>query len=469
MKRNYASMISGYDRLLRVDKNFDILRRPLKTGERPAMMYAVDGLIKDEVLEKMIEFLMKATKEEVDKLKTAQDFAERFVSYIETEVTSDENRVVTAVLSGMLALVVSGYDEVFLLDIRTYPTRGVEEPQDDKVLRGAHDGFTETCVFNTALIRRRIRDPKLTMKHFCVGRHSKTDIVISYIEGKADKAKVEKLSEVIAGIDVNSLSLTQQSLAETLVKKGWWYNPFPKVRYTERPDAAAASILEGQIVVIIDNSPTVMILPVSVFSFVQDTNDYYFPPLIGTYLRAVRMIVFFATMLLVPIWYLMITYPASVPDWLAFMLVTGKAALPVVAQILIFELIMDGLKLASLNTPSSLSNSFSVVGALILGEFAVGAGLFDELTILLMAFVAIGNFTQPSFELGYAFKLVRLLLVILTAIFGVWGFIGGLVLSFAICASTHTLLGGSYLYPLIPFDAKAFWATLVRRKRRDDD
>ena len=469
MKRDYASLIAGYDRLLRVDKNFDILRRPIKTGGRPAMMYAVDGLIKDEVLEKMIEFLMKATKEEVDALKTGQDFAERFVSYIETDITSDDNKVVTGVLSGMLALVVSGYEEVFLLDIRTYPTRGVEEPQDDKVLRGAHDGFTETCVFNTALIRRRIRDASLTMKHFSVGRRSRTDIVISYIEGKADKAKVDKLTEIINGIDVNSLSLTQQSLAETLVKKGWWYNPFPKVRYTERPDAAAASILEGQIVVIIDNSPTVMILPVSIFDFVQDTNDYYFPPLVGTYLRTVRMIVFFATMLLVPIWYLLVRYPESVPEWLSFILVTGEAELPVIAQILIFELIMDGLKLASLNTPSSLSNSFSVVGALILGEFAVGAGLFDELTILLMAFVAIGNFTQPSFELGYAFKLVRILLVILTAVLGVWGFAGGLILCFAICASTHTVLGGSYLYPLIPFDRKALSATLVRRRRRDDD
>ena len=469
MKRDYASLIAGYDRLLRVDKNFDILRRPIKTGGRPAMMYAVDGLIKDEVLEKMIEFLMKATKEEVDALKTGQDFAERFVSYIETDITSDDNKVVTGVLSGMLAFVVSGYEEVFLLDIRTYPTRGVEEPQDDKVLRGAHDGFTETCVFNTALIRRRIRDASLTMKHFSVGRRSRTDIVISYIEGKADKAKVDKLTEIINGIDVNSLSLTQQSLAETLVKKGWWYNPFPKVRYTERPDAAAASILEGQIVVIIDNSPTVMILPVSIFDFVQDTNDYYFPPLVGTYLRTVRMIVFFATMLLVPIWYLLVRYPESVPEWLSFILVTGEAELPVIAQILIFELIMDGLKLASLNTPSSLSNSFSVVGALILGEFAVGAGLFDELTILLMAFVAIGNFTQPSFELGYAFKLVRILLVILTAVLGVWGFAGGLILCFAICASTHTVLGGSYLYPLIPFDWQALSATLVRRKRRDDD
>lgn len=212
-----------------------------------------------------------------------------------------------------------------------------------------------------------------------------------------------------------------------------------------------------------------MILPVSVFDFVQDTNDYYFPPLVGTFLRIIRMLVFLATMILIPVWFLLMRYPDVVPEWLQFVFVTGEAKLPVLAQILIFELIMDGLKLASLNTPSSLSNSFSVVGALILGEFAVGAGLFDQLSILFLAFVAIGNFTQPSFELGYAFKMVRLLLVILTAIFGLWGFIAGIIISFAICASTKTPIGGSYLYPLIPFNWRKLSSLLVRRKRRDDD
>ena len=469
MRRDFDSLVLKFDKSLRVKENFDILKRPLTCGGRRAVMYAVDGLIKDEILEKMIEFIVKATKEEVDALKTSEDFAARFVSYIEAEVTSDDEKVVTSVLSGMLALIVEGYPDVYLLDIRTDPTRGVEEPEDDRVLRGAHDGFTETVVFNTALIRRRIRDANLTMRHFSVGEKSKTEVVLAYLDGKADPAIVEKLTKMIKGLSVNALSLSQESLNEALVKKGWWYNPFPKVRYTERPDAAAASVLEGQLLIIVDNSPTVMILPVSVFDFVQDTNDYYFPPLVGTFLRIIRMLVFLATMILIPVWFLLMRYPDVVPEWLQFVFVTGEAKLPVLAQILIFELIMDGLKLASLNTPSSLSNSFSVVGALILGEFAVGAGLFDQLSILFLAFVAIGNFTQPSFELGYAFKMVRLLLVILTAIFGLWGFIAGIIISFAICASTKTPIGGSYLYPLIPFNWRKLSSLLVRRKRRDDD
>lgn len=469
MNKDFNSMILRLDERLRVRDNYDILRRPITCAGHQAMMYAVDGLIKDEMLEKLTEFLLKATREEVEPLKTSQEFAARFVSYIESEVCESENRVVTGVLCGMLALVVEGYDSVFLLDVRTYPTRGVEEPEDDRVLRGAHDGFTETCVFNTALIRRRIRDPKLTMRHFSVGKKSKTDVVLSYLDGKADKKLVEKLTDMIRNLDVNSLSLTQQSLVEALIHKGWWYNPFPKVRYTERPDAAAASILEGQLIVIVDNSPSVIILPVSIFDFVQDTNDYYFPPLVGTYLRLVRMVVFLLTMLLVPVWYLFMQYPQYMPEWLSFIAATGEAKLPLVAQILVFELIMDGLKLASLNTPSSLSNSFSVVGALILGEFAVGAGLFEEMTILFMAFVAIGNFTQPSFELGYAFKIIRIALVVLTAIFGIWGFAVGSIIFLMICISTKTVIGGNYLYPLIPFNWERLSATIVRRKRKDSD
>lgn len=220
---------------LKKKDNYDILKRNLNCGGKRAVMYAVDGLIKDEVLEKMIEFLLKATPEQLSPLKTSEEFAEKFISYIETDITSDDVRAVTSVLSGMLLLIVEGYKDVFLLDIRTYPARGVEEPGDDRVLRGAHDGFTETLNFNTALIRRRIRDSSLIMKHFSVGEKSKTDVVLSYMEERADAGVVKKLTELISGLKVNALSLSQASLNEALVKKGWWYNPFPKVRYTERP------------------------------------------------------------------------------------------------------------------------------------------------------------------------------------------------------------------------------------------
>ena len=286
---------------LRVDQCFDIVEKPLEIAGRPAALYFVDGFAKDEVMEKILEFWMKAKPEEVDALKTPEDFARKYVSYIETDTQSDLDKIVTSVLSGMLALLIDGYDKAILLDARTYPSRGVEEPDDDRVLRGSRDGFVETLVFNTALIRRRIRDPRLTMEILQVGRQSKTDVVLCYLEGAENSKVLNAMRKRIKNITIDSLTMSQESLAECLIKKQW-YNPFPRVRYTERPDAAAACVLEGKILVLVDNSPSVMILPTSVFDFGQDTNDFYFPPLVGTYLRLVRILVFVITLLLTPVW-----------------------------------------------------------------------------------------------------------------------------------------------------------------------
>ena len=207
-----------------------------------------------------------------------------------------------------------------------------------------------------------------------------------------------------------------------------------------------------------------MILPTSIFDFVQDTNDYYFPPLIGTYLRTVRMLVFLLTLILTPTWYLLMINPQWIPSWLEFIQIEEPNQVPILAQLLLIEFIIDGLKLASLNTPSVLSNSFSVVGALILGDFAVQAKWFVPEVVLFMAFVAIANFTQPSFELGYAFKLFRVVILVLTALFNIWGYIAGLLLMLLILICSKTISGRGYLYPLLPFNAQALSRLLVRRR-----
>lgn len=181
------------------------------------------------------------------------------------------------------------------------------------------------------------------------------------------------------------------------------------------------------------------------------------------------MIVFLVTIFLTPVWFLLIQNPGWIPPWLDFIKIAEPNTVPIVAQLLIFEIVIDGLKLASLNTPSALSNSFSVVGALILGEFAVEARWFVPEVILYMALVAIGNFTQPSFELGYAFKLIRILLIVLTAIFNLWGFIAGILVMLVLLATNRTPAGTSYLYPLIPFKWSALSRLLIRRKMHRDN
>lgn len=459
---NYGKDAALLKSMLRVDKSYDVVTREIDTGSKKAILFFIDGFIKDEVMEKIMEFWMKAKPEEVSALKTAEDYGRKLASYVEVDVQKDCGEIVTAVLSGTLALVVEGLSEALMLDARTYPSRGVEEPDDDRVLRGSRDGFVETLVFNTALIRRRIRDPRLTMEIMRVGKKSKTDVVICYMEGLAEQKVLDSIRKRIGEITIEALTMSQESLAECLIKKQW-YNPFPRVRYTERPDSAAACALEGKILILVDNSPAVMILPTAIFDFVQDTNDFYFPPLVGTYLRIVRIAVFFATLFLTPLWYLMIQNPEYLPSWLEFVQVKEPNSVPIIVQLLLIEFVIDGLKLASLNTPNVLASSFSVVGALILGDFAVKARWFVPEVVLYMAFVTIANFTQPSFELGYAFKLFRVLILVCTALWGIWGFAGGVILMILIAATTKTITGRNYLFPLFPFNGSAFVSLFIRK------
>ncbi|MDD6032556.1 MAG: spore germination protein [Oscillospiraceae bacterium] len=459
MKDVYQEEKQQLDALLRLDSSFDLTAKEMIIGGKRAALYFVDGFAKDEMMEKVMEFLLKLTPEQADQ-PDAEAFARQNISYLETAVLEDRDALATAILSGQLCLLSEWYRGGILIDARTYPVRGVSEPEDDRVLRGARDGFVETLVFNTALIRRRIRDPRLTMEILQAGSSSRTDIVLCYMAGRADEAFLQKLRQKIQQLPAEALPLGQQSLAENITRFG--LNPFPRIRYTERPDAAAASVLEGSVAVIVDNSPSVMLLPVSIFDFTQDTNDYYFPPLVGSYLRLVRGVVFLLTIFFTPLWYLLIRHPEVLPPWLGFLVISEPGELPVICQLLVLEFVIDGLKLASLNTPAALSNSFSVVGALVLGDFAVKAGWFVPEVVLYMAFVAIANFTQPSFELGYAFKLFRVLLLIFTALFDVWGFAAGILLLALTLLCTRTLSGRCYLYPLIPFDGRALSRLLLR-------
>ena len=458
----YGSVVAMLDRDLRLNASFDIVGREIKIDKRNAKLYFIDGFCKDEILEKVMGFLMKADEKEIKNCKTTRDFANKFVPYVETDVHSKVSDFIKAVLSGAVGMIVEGYPEAVMIDARTYPVRSVGEPENDRVLRGPHDGFVETLVFNTALIRRRIRDTDLTMEIHSVGKKSKTDVCICFMQGRVNEKMLNTLRKKIDSITVNSLSMGQQSLIDCLVPKQW-HNPFPKVRYTERPDAVAASILEGSMVVITDNSPAAMIIPSGIFDFLQDTNDYYMSPVIGSYMRIIRMFIFAMTMLLIPIWLLLIQNPDYIPEWLNFIKIEEKYTLPVVAQLFIVEVVIDAIKLASINTPQSLSGSFGVIGALVLGEFAVSAGWFVPEVVLYMAFVALTNFTQPSFELGYAFKLFRMMLIALIALFNVWGFVAGIIIVAAEIATTRTVTGQCYLYPLIPFKGSALLSLLLRR------
>lgn len=459
---HYALNVSTLDADLRLKESFDVVGRDIKIDKRNAKLYFIDGFCKDETMAKTMAYFMKADEKTIKKCEDIREFANTFIPYVETDVVSKVSDFIRAVLSGAIGMIVEGFSDAIIIDARTYPVRSVGEPENDRVLRGPHDGFVETLVFNTALIRRRIRDTALTMEIHSVGEKSKTDVVICYMKGKVNQKMLNALQKKIDSVSINSLTMSHQSLIDCLVQKQW-FNPFPKVRYTERPDAAAASVLEGSMVVIIDNSPAAMIIPSGIFDFLQDTNDYYMSPVIGSYMRIVRMIIFAMTMLLIPVWFLLVQNPDYIPEWLDFIRIEEPNSLPIVAQLFIVELVIDAIRLASINTPQSLSGSFGVIGALVLGEFAVSAGWFVSEVVLYMAFVAMTNFAQPSFELGYAFKLFRMLLIGLTALFNVWGFVAGILIIIIEIATTRTVTGQCYLYPLIPFNGRALLSLLIRR------
>lgn len=462
----YTENVKLLDDILSPDKSFDLIKRRLVVGEHEATFYYIDGMVKDDTMLKLMQIFTG-----LKGLPTGADAAARFadsnVPYVEVETAEDTDKAVLLILSGGVAMVGETFGEsVVLIDARTYPVRGIEEPESDRVMRGGHDGFVETLIFNTALIRRRIRDPRMRVVYKNVGKRSKTDIALVYIDGEADEKYVQWLSEKLDSIDTDCLPMGHQSLAECLIQSKW-YNPFPKIRYTERPDTAAAQLSEGNVLILCDNSPQAMLLPTSIFDFLQETGDYYFPPLTGTYLRVVRHCIFWLTLCLVPLWYLLVMHPQYVPEWLMFILPEDHGSLPLIVQLFLVEFVIDGLKLASMNTPSMLTNSLSVVGGLILGDFAVDIGWLIPEVILYMAFVAIANFTQSSYELGYAVKFMRMLLLGVTALFGVWGFVIGFVGILLLIASNATVnRRHSYLYPLFPFNGKALCRLLFRLPKK---
>lgn len=445
------------------DKSFDLVTREILIGGKQTTILFVDGFIKDEVFAKMMDFMMKITPEEMRDIATAEDFMEKFVPYVEVAAKDKVDDIIVNILSGNTGMFLEGFDECILIDSRTYPQRSIQEPDKDKVLRGSHEGFVETVVFNTALIRRRLRDPHLTMEITKVGKRSQTDVVLCYLDNKVDKRLLAKIQQKIKDLSVNSLTMTMQSLAEVLVDTKW-FNPLPKVRYTERPDVAAACVQEGKLLVLIDNTPSVMILPTSFFDFFEEADDFYFPPVTGTYMRLIRLVIFLSTLVVTPLWLLYLKYPGDFPQWMSFLQIREPNGLPVIVQLLLLELAVDGLRMASVNTPDILSSSLSIVGALLLGEFAVRAGIFVPDTILFSAFTATAIFTQPDFELGYAFKFGRILLLVLTNFFGYWGFGAGLVFELICILFNRDISGRSYLYPLIPFDWTALKRKFVREK-----
>ena len=464
MNNSLAENTRELEKILCPENTYDIKRCDWKIGEKKCACYYINGYVDAGALQRILIFLAGKTEADFPEGEDITDLAERFLPCHDTKPVMSAEECAAEILRGSAVFLFDGFCRGVALDLRSFATRGITEPQKNRTIRGPHDGFNENLVANLVLIRRHLRTEKLRAERFAVGKKIPNEVVLLYLDGRAPEKMVERLRKKLRSTELSALSMTQETLANLLFpQKGLSVlNPFPRVRYTERPDVVSAVLMEGKIAVLCDNTPSVMLIPECIFDFFEEADDYYYPPVTATYLRLVRAVVFFASVFLVPVWLLFANHQEILPSGLGFVLVKDDFAVPLFWQLFIIELALDGLRMASLNTPDPLSNSFSVVGGLLLGDFAVKSGWFVPQTILYSALTAIANFVPTNYELGYSFKFMRITLLIFVQLFGVWGLAGGTLLWGAILFCTRSVSGKRALYPFFPFDGKAVLKILFK-------
>lgn len=457
LSRRLEENLAEIKRRLGVGITFDVLVRELAVGGRDAALVFIDGFLKDSATVEILKFLLRLTRADlapqpIDKVVRAG------LPYFEVETVQTVDEVVDQVLSGPAALFIDGQAEAVIIDVREYPVRSIDEPDLERVTRGSREGLVETIVFNTALIRRRLRDPNLRFEMRSVGKKSRTDVALGYIDGVANPDLVAEVRRRLEKTDVAALTMGSQSLIEILT--GQRLNPFPLARLTERPDVAAAHLVEGHVVVLTDTSPTALILPANVWHFTQHAEEYFQSPVVGTFMRWARFAAIGFSLVLGPAWLVVASMPHR-PDWLAFVGPAEKPDVPLWLQFLLLELGIVLIGQALIHTPSAMSTALGIVGAILLGELAIKVGVFVPETVLYAAVVALTSFATPSLEFAHALRLFRYLLFILVALWGPWGFAAGLAVTL-LCLGVTNSFGLPYLYPLVPFDGKALVRLLFR-------
>lgn len=447
---------------LPVKRSFDVIGRELIIGQATrAYLVFIDGFAKDDIMLWILQVLQSLSENDMSNI-TIQTLMTKKIGYIEVERFNDLEQLRSMVLAGAVGLIVDGQDEGLIIDAREYPVRSPEEPELEKVSRGSRDGLVETIIFNTALIRRRLRDPNLIFEIKTVGKRSKTDVSIAYLDDMVDKKLLSEIQDKIDKIDVGALVMAEKTLEELLIKKHW-YNPLPQVKFTERPDVVAAHLMEGHIAIIVDTSPSIMLLPVTLFHFTQHAEDYYQNILVGSYYRWIRFFGMLSALLLPPLWLLLVQNKELLPDFLQFLGPKDEYTLPLFVQLLLLEFGMDVLRLSSIHTPSALNTSLGIIGGLILSDLAVKVGIFVPETVLYIALAAVGTFATPSLEFALAIRIFRLFLLVMTGVFGLWGFSLSLLVILIIVLTSRSFRNGKrYTWPLIPFKWKPLAHILFR-------
>lgn len=462
LSANLSENISVLHELLPIDASFDLVTRNLFLGETPAYWVGVNGFCKTDVLQQIFSDLQNPVFTRDGQIEDLICYMNAKIGFAQVEPEEDWDKLIKNLLSGPSLLFVEGFDRALIIDARTYPTRGVAEPDSERITKGARDGFVETLLFNANLIRRRVRSPKLTFAMHSMGSISRTDVAVAYLEDSVNQELLNTLNQKLDSMQITSLTMGSKSLEELLVPQRCW-NPLPAVQYTERPDVACSYLMEGHILLLVDNSPLVMILPCTIFQFTQSAEDYYKSPLVGTYFRIVRLICIPVSLFLMPFFLLITTrFPQLAAQW-QILSTDFPGPVRMTFYVLAVEFILDLFKYAASLSSGRFSGSLAIVGGLLIGDIAVSLNWASTEVLFYGAVTLLASLSISSLEFADALRVYRIFLLIATAIGGLWGFCISIILLFLSALTTPTFGGMSYFWPLYPWNGKALKTLLFRR------
>lgn len=394
-------------------------------------------------------------------LQSIEDFMQRFIPIGQTEIVTTLTDVISRTLTGETLILIDGYDEAIAVSAKKWEHRTPDEPSTEAVVRGPREGFVENIRINTALLRRRIRTPHLKMESMKIGRITKSDVVLAYIEGVVTDSVVDELRSRLKRIDTDGI-IDSGYLQEFIEDEP--YSFFPQIQETERPDTAAAHLLEGRCVVLADGSPFALIAPINLWGALQANEDYYQRFMPATVIRWIRY-VFTAIALLFPSLYIAITtfHQEMLPTNLILSLAAAREAspFPALVEALIMEITFEALREAGVRLPKSVGQAVSIVGALVIGQAAVQAGIVSAPMVIVVSITGIANFTIPRYSFALGIRMLRFPFMILAATFGLYGIVIGLIALIGHICSIRSL-GVPYVTPIAPFNAAGIKDTLYR-------
>jgi len=431
--------------------SYDVSYREIVVLDTKIRLYYVNGLVDGIIIAELLKMLVRTNDNEKETDKIDDIIQNRLVNEQVDPHTKLED-VTDQLLAGLVAVFIDGVRHAYIVDVRQYPGREPEEPDTERVIRGARDGFTENIQKSTALIRRRIKDKALRNEMYRVGKRSKTDVCVSYLNNVANDDYIQIIKEKIQSIDIDGIVMADKALEELFVDYQW--SPYPLVRYTERPDVAAHHIMSGHIILVVDTSPSVIILPTTFFDHLEHAEEYRQRPAVGTITRWIRITAVFMSILLLPIWMLFAMEPDLLPKELSFIGPKEKGTISVPIQIILADIGVEFLRMAAVHTPTPLATALGLIAAVLIGDIAIDVGLFSPEVILYVAISAVGSYVTPSYELSVANKVLKTFIIFMTIFFGVHGFMIGLLISVIFLVNLKAIYT-PYFWPFIPFDFKA--------------